>query len=542
MESNMIKTLRLLSENKSSFIVKRVYACPCGKGIIWEEQDYTPGHRDGFASLLCNKCKNDYYIDFGSSNTKWSIKRQKEEKIMDNLWLLTEERPKLSVVLRILDEYHNEFGATVTVNDNFNIKPIVNNGKFTFEYLVEGVSVRGIANIFIEIVSGNSSFVDYMLIRQEEKPTDHSLENVLMAVEETKTSDAESRNTGIYQRASKFVYIDYYCPQAKKYMLYNEEMTPDEDRIPTDTNRFGTNMLLTLGVKFIGKTMRGFKAFDSVDEMVAQKSSMRLPNHTNVPILLHKYDDKITVSGRLAKPKDAGNIGHDPNIGALSCIGYTLRKLGWDKDIVVTHHGVSQSYVDRTRGSNKCLILFNRNNMKLEGINMPPIVPMPEFYWNYSCSSEKVASIFLHLTCQYSGIYGIYENHAGCERGYFRTKTGDFLALPKKDRYGNNLLLPDVVLCDDETQQICNVEGKKISTLYDGVAEVDTYDSIENEFIKPHYHGYSIQRWVSIFGGDLNDIPHEKVLIYLNDFGEVYINNNAPSNIKAAFNAIGIIC
>ena len=122
---------------------------------------------------------------------------------MNNLWLLTEERPKLSVVLSILSEYNNDFGSTVTVNENINIKPIVKNGKFTFEYLVEGVSVEGIENVFIEIVSGNSSFVDYMLIRQEEKPADHSLDNVLMAIEETKTSDAESRNTGIYQRQSE---------------------------------------------------------------------------------------------------------------------------------------------------------------------------------------------------------------------------------------------------------------------------------------------------------------------------------------------------
>ena len=205
----MCKALHLLSETKSSCIVKRVYSCPCGNGTIKEQQDYTPGHRDGFASLLCNQCKNNYYIDFGNSNTKWSLKKiKKRGENMDNLWLLTEERPKLSVVLKILDEYNNDFGATVTVNENFNIKPIVKNGKFTFEYLVEGVSVQGIANVFIEIVSGNSSFVDYMLIRQETKPADHSLENVLMAVEETKTSDAESRNTGIYQRASKFVYID----------------------------------------------------------------------------------------------------------------------------------------------------------------------------------------------------------------------------------------------------------------------------------------------------------------------------------------------
>lgn len=461
---------------------------------------------------------------------------------MDNLWLLTEERPKPSVVLKILEEYGIDFGAEVTVDEDFNIRPIVENGKFTFEYLTEGVSVHGIANIFIEIVSGNSSFIDYLLIRQEAKPENHSLRNVLMAVEETKTSDAESRNTSIYQRASKFVYIDNYCPDAKKYMLYNEEMTPDEDRNPTDTNRFGTNMLLTLGVKFIGKTMNGFRAFANVDEMVAQKSGMRLPNHTNVPILLNKYSDRITVSGRLAKPKNAGNIAHDPSIGALSCIGYTLRKLGWDKDIVVTRHGVSQEYMDKTKGRNKCLFLFSRNNMKLEGINMPPVVPLPEFYWNYSCSSEKVASIFLHLTCLYSGIHEIYENHAGCERGYFRTKTGTFLALPKKDRNGEKLLLPDVVLCDDTGLEIYNVEGKKLSALYDGIAEVETYDSIENEFIRTYYPDYSIQRWVSIFGGELRAIPHEKVLIYLNDLGEVYINTDAPTNIKAAFGRIGIVC
>jgi len=211
----VVYNLHMLSEKKDSCIVKRIYSCPCGKGTIEEEQDYTPGHRDGIAFLCCDYCQGEFYIDFGNSQTKWSL-RKKEKKSMDNLWLLTEERPKLSVVLRILDEYNNDFGATVTVNDNFNIRPIIKNGKFTFEYLVEGVSVEGIENVYIEIVSGNSSFVDYMLIRQEAKPADHSLDNVLMAIEETKTSDAESRNTGIYQRASKFVYIDNYCPQAKK--------------------------------------------------------------------------------------------------------------------------------------------------------------------------------------------------------------------------------------------------------------------------------------------------------------------------------------
>lgn len=461
---------------------------------------------------------------------------------MQNLWILTEERPKLSVIRQILDQYGIEYGATINYCEEFNIKPIIVNNIFTFDYLVEGVIVTNIENITIRIVNGNSSFVDYLLVRQENAPMNHSLENVLMAIEETKTSDAESRNTGIYQRASKFVFIDNYCPTAKKFMLYNEEMTPDDDRTPTATNIFGTNMLLTLGVRFLGKTMDHFAPYQSIDEIIDQKAEMKLPNSTNVPILINKYDDKITVSGRLAKPKDAGNIGHDPNIGALSCIGYTLRKLGWDKEIIVTHHAVAQNYVDKTRGRNKCLFLFNMIGVKLEGITMPTTVAMPEHYWNYSTSSEKVASIFLHLTCQYSGIHGIYENHAGCERGYFRSQNGELIALPKKDLNGINLYLPDVVLCDTSVMKIYNVEGKRLSTLAEGLRELETYDSIENEYIKPSYPDYSIERWLSIFGGNETDIPHEKVLIYLTLSGEVFINKKAPTGIKEAFRKIGIEC
>ncbi len=39
-----------------------------------------------------------------------------------------------------------------------------------------------------------------------------------MAIEETKTSDDESRNTGVYQRGSKFVYITPYYQNVKLYV------------------------------------------------------------------------------------------------------------------------------------------------------------------------------------------------------------------------------------------------------------------------------------------------------------------------------------
>ena len=82
----MNNLFRLLREEKHFYVLKRVYSCPCGKGLIKEEQDYTPGHRDGFASLHCHQCEKNYCVDFGNSQTKWSLKKKnlKGEELMIN--------------------------------------------------------------------------------------------------------------------------------------------------------------------------------------------------------------------------------------------------------------------------------------------------------------------------------------------------------------------------------------------------------------------------------------------------------------------------
>ena len=461
---------------------------------------------------------------------------------MDNLWFLTEERPKPSVVLQIIEMYCADFGDRITLIDEIKIKPIIRNGKFIFSYIVEGLKVAKAENIFIKTISGYSSSVDFLIFKQKNEPKENDITEIpLMAVEETKTSDDESRNTGVSQRVSKFVYLRSFYRDIKMYMLYNEELEARPNKKPSNTSIFGTNILLSLGVTIVGKdTSKWFAPFKSLDELIKFKSDMRKPPKGNVPIRITKYADKIEVSGRLSKPADAGNIGHDPNIGTLSMIGAGLRLFGWTGDIVITLHGVSQAYVTNNP-TNKFLFNCSLLGMSLDGLTMPHIV-LPDYYWHYERKSEKVASIFLHLSCLYSGIKGIYENHAGCERSYFKTNTGALLALPKKDQNGDNLLLPDVVLCDDIVKIIYNVEGKQLSTLKKGIKEIETYDAIENEYIKIEYPGYNIHRWVSIFGGNLRRIPHEKVLIYLNESGEVYISDTAPMNIKKAFKKIGINC
>ena len=102
-------------------------------------------------------------------------------------------------------------------------------------------------------------------------------------------------------------------------------------------------------------------------------------------------------------------------------------------------HGVTQEYVDRTKGKNKFLYICSLLGMRLDGIQMPENVTMPELYWHYEKHSEKMADILLHIQTIYHGMYCVYENHAGCERGYFRTKKGGLVTLPKKDKNRNDI-------------------------------------------------------------------------------------------------------
>lgn len=128
---------------------------------------------------------------------------------MDNIWILTEERPKESVVKTILELLQSDFNISLNI-ENVVIKPIIEESYFKFTYIVEGVNSTNFDKVYLKLVSGNSSFIDYLVCKQEQEPEDGDCSNILMAVEETKTSDKESRNTGVSQRATKFIYAKKY--------------------------------------------------------------------------------------------------------------------------------------------------------------------------------------------------------------------------------------------------------------------------------------------------------------------------------------------
>lgn len=445
-----------------------------------------------------------------------------------NIFLLTEEKPKISTIVSILQIYKDDFGVDYHITSTPSIKPIINDDIFTFTYKVENISVDGINNIFVKTVSGGSSFLDFLFFVQDNAPVEDEINNLVFAVEETKTSDDESRNTGVYQRCSKFIYIKAFY-DVPLYMLYNDELELRENKKPSDTSILGTNMLLTNHVKIVGKPVdRWFKPFNTIDELINFKNRMRRPPQGNTPILINKYPNKITVSGRLDKPGNIGRISHDPNIGALTYISYTLRELGWTGEIEIIDHHISPDNV-RENSRNKFLSICNLLNLKMEGITMPRNYVLNESYWHYENQSEKLGSILFHIICEHLGYHEVYQNHAGCERGYFKSSSGELITLPKYCGDDNhNLLIPDVIMRDDTNRVIYLIEGKKLSTLNAGLEEIENYDDIERLYINKYFPGYQVKRYLTIFGGEQKNIPHSKVVLYLSNSGRIIINDSEP--------------
>ena len=123
-----------------------------------------------------------------------------------NIWILTEERPKKDVLETIFFRYSREKSIACFI-DNIRIIPVVENDKFSFVYKVTGFNTPKVESVYLKIVSGKSSFVDYIIFDTEHEPTVNDIP--VFVIEETKTDDSESRNA-VLSKGNKFVYVDYF--------------------------------------------------------------------------------------------------------------------------------------------------------------------------------------------------------------------------------------------------------------------------------------------------------------------------------------------
>lgn len=450
-----------------------------------------------------------------------------------NIWLLTEERPKREVIKNILLMFMKDRKIACFI-DTIRILPILEKGKFTFLYEVTGFRCNKVNRVFIKSVSGFSSFVDFLIFYQKKQPTQK--DTPIYAIEETKTDDGESRNTGVYQRASRFIFIEKYYPKIKKVMLYHLQIP--QQKYPTDTYIFGTKLLRTIGVKIEGKKLckNTFKPFNSIDEIIAFKQKMSLPPKNNVPILIKKNKDNITISGRLIK---SNRLAHDPNIGALSLISAAIRKLGWCGKIIITKHGLKQEHINK---NNKFIKIAQSLNLRLQGLKLPPTA-IQDKYWQYETTGEKLGTIFIHIVVEnFTNGFSIFENHAGCEKGYFITKKGEPVQLEKytnRQAYKQGdksqiIHIPDLILIDCAKNEIINIEGKKHQFMQNGIEELKNFDSLEKYYIKKYYPKHKIIRTVVLYGSTATQILEVKVGFLLNKDGVLILGIKAPNIFRCA--------
>lgn len=231
-------------------------------------------------------------------------------------------------------------------------------------------------------------------------------------------------------------------------------------------------------------------------------------------------------------------ICHDPNIGAVTSISNALRKLNFNGDIIVTNHNILQSKVSyRNAARSKFWRLAKANNIKLEGIESPQIIDEDGVYWHYDKLSEKNGTIFLHLASESETEYtAIYENHGGCERGYFYTND-TAITIPKRTNDNIEIAIPDLILKNNNENQMLLIEGKKSEYVQLGIQELQPYDIIENEIILKEYIDYKIERWVVLYGDVIPDLNQkEYVLFQLFSDGNIWINPKAPSDFKDMIN------
>tara|TARA_B100000427_G_C15485848_1_gene585265 strand:- start:28 stop:1422 length:1395 start_codon:yes stop_codon:yes gene_type:complete len=460
----------------------------------------------------------------------------------NNIWILTEERPKKKVIKKILDIYCND-RKIIPEKSATNILPLIKFGaKFAHRYKFLGYKINGIDNIFLRTVGGFSSFADFLLFESEKEPNpEEQFKNCLYIIEETKTGSGSkgSRNSSAAQRATKFAWL-YHQKKTKSYdyeliMLYNK---PD-DQMKKDpiSVRSIKQCLKSIGVKMIGDNSSSLKELQSFKDVIKAVNSKPLPQKGNTPVrITEKSSNHLYLSGTLSKPKEKGNISYDPNIGGHIGIITALRHLGYLGQITITDHKVKQSTINNMRG-NKYTFATGFLDFNLEGIKIPNKLQEKanDKYWYYEEKTEKTASILLHLLCNYLDDYHlIYENHAGAERGYFYKPNGDYEAIPKKHN-NLNINLPDYVFKDEDNKKIFVLEGEMGKNLRKGQEQLKGFNLFEELYIKKFYRNYSIFRGI-ILSNSEEYYSDPEIIFAITKKNKILTSKHCPKKIRDFIN------
>ena len=433
---------------------------------------------------------------------------------MSNLWILGEEALRAKSFKHIIDE---AMGVEINEND-IEIKPVVTpDNKFSWIYKISGFDIPGVGSIRYEIVSGTENFIDYLVYKQDTRPT--VTDTPILLVEDNKSRPSDAGNMH-KQRQIKFYNASLHYPNVP--MLYLN-IVPDFKKSEGVSPAYlkSTRVYNTLGVKvklvdFSGEDRSPeWNPYTSLKEMV-EDNPVKFRKGTT-PTGLKLENNTLTISTKLLKGK---NDLADPGVGFVGGASLAARKLGFKGDINVINHQKPTSWLSKPRksklakASEMLNISFDIGNAKMQ----MEYSGNAEDYWTRKTTGEKHATILQDVMLRNQGYEVIYDNHAGTERGWFVTPQGDHLAV-KKDIGG----IPDLVVINEKTKQILVIEGEMYENANKGVAQFTTFIGFDRE-LREYYPDYDVKYHLTLNGG--HDTK-ENVLLHLQENGTIVENWSA---------------
>lgn len=402
------------------------------------------------------------------------------------LWICTEERPKAKEIAVILDAMSVECDA-----DTLKIRPTKD--PFIFE-------ADNVANtrVLIHLVSGTSSFPDYLVYRQETKPAPHEVPAMIM--ESTKSNIKESGNMW-YQRLVKFVFFDAMYPgnTTKKVILYNTKLAVKSSRTSKVWD-IGCRLCATLNVRVVllnNDYAIDAEPYKTFEEMEAHINSTRSrANATSNRVF--KKDGAIHIQSNLSKN---GRLDHDPNKGFVVGLAAALRVVGETDPIVVVGHKLPPSAIDSHKLNNKFFYgLLHVGGVSIDGFDVDwSLVRLPESYFTMKVSGEKVVSIALDMLVSNDpecGLKVVFTNHAGCEKDYLRLNDKT-ITVPK------SVQIPDICLEGKDCFYV--LEAEQFKNAAAGVKQLDTFSKFV-QLLAKECPTKTVRRDVILYGGEC---PHD---------------------------------
>jgi hypothetical protein len=429
--------------------------------------------------------------------------------------ILTEETPNIDEIRIMLALVGCFIPSTV---NNKNIVPIISLSSLGRQtWAGEWSLTMPDFTISIKLFKGRTASVDYMLFDGDCNLDTGNAGKALCVLESTKTSDASSRNTAVFQRITKFTAYDKMYPQssAKKVMFWCNSVWKDK---LTDTARFGLRLMDALNIRLFSnyngcltdiKEKYKIQPFETSDELIQCKNSI-VQKKGNVSIRMWRENSHIHISLKLDKGngKQSGVISHDPNVGFLAGVINCFEKINPEKQnkYIIENHRIEQKYFDKCPSS-KLWHSIHKIDVAFKDRIIKRLPELPSKYFTIEDKmTEKLATILCDMT---SKNRTIFSNHGGCALTYIIGPDSE------ESSVGRKMPRPDIVFENREKKEILIIEGKVESDLSKGIHQLSK-NHLEGfvEKLKNLYPGHSISKGLCITISDILVIGKYDTLEY----------------------------